>query len=55
MTPADLQTKRRLFSAAMLAGDYSTAEALAVEIEPYEPSDDDDRAPRKIPTWGTDQ
>jgi hypothetical protein len=54
VTEEQLQSRRRLFSAAMLAGDFATAEQLAIEIEPYETSDDDDRSPAKIPTWGTD-
>jgi hypothetical protein len=52
MTPDELRTKKRLFSAAMLAGDFETAELLAIEIEPYTTPIEDDREPLPIPVWG---
>jgi len=54
MNPAELSQKKRLFAAAMLAGDFSTAEQLAVEIEPYSHPIEDDHAPEPIPCWGCD-
>ena len=54
MTPDELRTKKRLFSAAMLAGDFETAEQLATEIEPYTTPIEDDRDPIPVPVWGFD-
>ena len=54
MTPDELRTKKRLFSAAMLAGDFGTAEQIAVELEPYCAPVEDDHDPLPTPVWGCD-
>ncbi len=54
MTPGELRAKKRLFSAAMLAGDFKTAEQLAIEIEPYTTPIEDDNNPVPVPVWGFD-
>ena len=55
MTPEELRHKKRLLAAAMNAGDFVTAEQLAVEIEPYTVSPEDDRDPLPTPVWGFDR